>query len=482
MRLFNTLTRKVEEFNPSKGNEVRLYSCGPTVYNYPHIGNWRSFVFVDTLRRVLELNGFDVKHVMNITDVGHLTSDADEGRDKLETGAEREGKSVWEVAKHYTEAFIKGAKALNLLPPNVYSGPIGPYARATDFIDEQINIVKLLMDKGLAYKTKQAIYFDVSKLANYGELSGQKLADKELGARQDVVTDEAKRNPQDFALWFFIVGRFANHEMRWPSQWGEGFPGWHLECSAIAHATLGDPLDIHTGGVDHIGTHHPNEMAQTEAAFGHKLANFWLHNEFVLVDGQKMAKSLGNFITLDDIIRKGFDPLALRLLFLQAHYRSHMNFTWEALEGAQNRLQGLRAVSDLRWQPVNRRVDEITIADPIAVFDEYENRIRASLASDLDTPKSLAIISEMEAILSDSLLSKGQIDRFNNFMTFLDEVLGLDLSKSANITGVQQELIESREAARKDQDWERADEIRESLQKQGIEINDTQHGPIWSRV
>src|SRR3990167_2802970 len=481
MKLYNTLTRNVEAFKATKDNLVSLYTCGPTVYDYPHIGNWRSFIFDDTLRRVLELSGFEVKHVMNITDVGHLTSDGDEGQDKLEAGAKREGKSAKEVANFYSDVFVSGAKALTLFPPNGYGGPSGPYARATDFIEEQIEIVKLLLAKNFAYPTEQAIYFDISKLSSYGELSGQRLEDKEIGARDEVVTDTGKRRPQDFAVWFFTKGRFANHEMHWSSPWGEGFPGWHLECSAIIHATLGDPIDIHTGGVDHIGTHHPNEMAQTEAAFSNELARVWMHNEFVLVDGQKMAKSLGNFITLDEITKRGYHPLALRLLFLQAHYRRQMNFTWEALDGAQNRLKVLRGVADLRWQPISRRQGEITIADSVAVFDEYENRVRASLDSNLDTPKSLTVISEMEANLSDSLLGKDQIDRFNDFLRFLDHVFGLELSKSSNITDTQRELIESREAARRSQDWSRADEVRESLQKQGIEINDTPHGPIWSR-
>src|SRR3990167_7384806 len=371
-------------------------------------------------------------------------------------------------------------RAINALEPNTHSGD-EVYSRATKFVPQQIKMIEILLNKGFAYQTKQAIYFDVNKLASYGELTGQKLTDKEIGVRKDVVTDKNKHHPQDFAVWFFTVERFAHHDMHWDSPWGEGFPGWHLECSAIIHAILGDPIDIHTGGVDNIGTHHPNEMAQTEAAFSNELARVWMHNEFVLVNGQKMAKSLGNFITLDEITKRGYHPLALRLLFLQAHYRSQMNFTWEALDGAQNRLKVLRGVADLRWQPISRRQGEITIADSVAVFDEYENRVRASLDSNLDTPKSLTVISEMEANLSDSLLGKDQIDRFNDFLRFLDHVFGLELSKSSNITDTQRELIESREAARRSQDWSRADEVRESLQKQGIENNDTPHGPIWSR-
>ena len=474
MRLYNTLSRKVEQFKPLKDNVVTLYTCGPTVYDYAHIGNWRSFVFDDILRRALESNGYEVKHVMNITDVGHLTSDADEGRDKLEAGAEREGKSVWDVAKHYTNDFVKGAESLNLLPPNAYSGPIGPYARATDFIKQQIEIIKLLMDKGFAYQTQQAIYFDTTKLRSYGELSGQRLEEKEVGARDDVVTDSNKRHPQDFALWFFALGRFANHDMKWPSPWGDGFPGWHLECSAIAHATLGDPLDIHTGGVDHIGTHHPNEMAQTEAAYGHKLANFWLHNEFVLVEGQKMAKSLGNFIIIDDIIKKGYEPLALRLLFLQAHYRSQMNFTWDSLESARVFLKRLRAWADLVFQPELGHKSDI-----VGRYTKVLEQIKESVSDDLNTPQALAALSELS-----SEAEKTGVDTagLSALLGELDNIFGLSLSGREDIGTDTKGLIDERQKAREAKDWTRSDELRKQLADQGVEINDTPHGPVWNRV
>ncbi|MBX4197590.1 cysteine--tRNA ligase, partial [Candidatus Saccharibacteria bacterium] len=329
MKVYNTLSRQVEDFQPLRPDLVRLYTCGPTVYDYAHIGNLRAYVFNDTLRRVLEAADYQVKHVMNITDVGHLVSDEDEGEDKLERGAARDQKSVQEIAEFYIEAFEADIAQLNILPPNGYRGPHGPYALATDFIEQQVEIVKILIDKDFAYQTEQAIYFDVSKPQDYGKLTGQKLSDKEVAARAEVVTDAAKRHPQDFGLWFFRTGRFANHSLHWPSPWGDGFPGWHLECSAIIHATLGEPIDIHTGGVDHIGTHHTNEIAQTEAAFGIQLAKYWMHNEHLLVDNQKMSKSKGNYFRLQDIIDHDYEPLALRLLFLQSHYRSQMNFTWE---------------------------------------------------------------------------------------------------------------------------------------------------------
>jgi cysteinyl-tRNA synthetase len=462
MRFHNTLGRKTEDFKPI-GSEVKLYSCGPTVYSYYHIGNLRNAVFNDTLRRALEANGFRVKQVMNITDVGHLDSDADEGEDKLQSGAKRENKSVWQVADFYIDAFKKDMAKLNVLPPNGYESKAGPYARATDFIDQQINIIKILTEKGFAYQTEEAIYFDVAKLPSYGELSGQKLSDKEVGVREEVVTDTHKHNPQDFGLWFFITGRFANHEMRWPSQWGEGFPGWHLECSAIIHATLGEPIDVHTGGVDHIGTHHPNEMAQTEAAFGVKLAKFWLHNEHLHVDGQKMSKSQGNLFTLKDVIDKNFDPLALRLLYLQAHYRSKTNFTWQSLDAAAENLQNLRAWADMIHQSSNLEAGN---------EEGLVNDLKSALADDLNSPQGLAKLNEFSAKFAATPA----------LLKTLDSLLALDLSARPDISEGQKKLIRARDEARRAQDWPKADEIRKDLKKQSLELNDTQKGTVWSRL
>jgi cysteinyl-tRNA synthetase len=465
MRLFNTLGRQLQEFKPINDNEVRLYTCGPTVYDYTQLGNLRSFVFDDTLRRALEFVGYNVKHVMNITDVGHLASDMDEGEDKLEKGAAREGRTVWEIADSYIRSFKQDIVELNVLPPNGYSSNEDNYARATAFIPQQVELVQQLTDKGFAYQTEQAIYFDVSKLDDYGELSGQKLSDKEVGVRREVVSDPAKRNPQDFALWFFLTGRFANHSMHWPSPWGEGFPGWHLECSAIIHATLNDPIDIHTGGVDHIGTHHTNEMAQTEAAYGHKLANFWLHNEFLLVDNQRMGKSLGNFYTLKDIKERGFSPLALRLLFLQSHYRSQLNFTWQSLEAAGQNLASLTAWADLIHQ------DKLPVIENNA-SNSLLDEIKAGLEEDLNTARGLAAINEVvdKAAPTNELLQE------------LDRVFGLKLSGRPDITGEQKQIVAEREEARKASEWQRADEIRKQLEEQGIGIKDTPAGPVWYRV
>src|SRR3990167_8287848 len=384
MRLYNTLSKKVEDFQPSKDQIVTFYSCGPTVYDHQTIGNLRTYVLYDTLKRTLSVSGLDVRHVMNITDVGHLTSDADEGEDKLEKGAKTSGKTVWEVADEYTQEFKQNLRQLNIPEPKL--------AKATDYINQQVEMVKILLEKGYAYKTDQAIYFDVSKLSSYGKLTGQKLSEKEVGARTEVVIDKNKRHPQDFALWFFLVGRFANHEMKWPSPWGEGFPGWHLECSAIIHATLGDPIDIHSGAVDLIGTHHTNEIAQTEAAFNNGLANLWVHGEHLLVEGERTGKSLGNFYILEDVIRKGFDPLSLRLLFLQAHYRSQLNFTWESLAASQSFLRRLRAWADLSHQPKIRQ----------PVRSDLMNKVEDSLAGDINTAQALATISQQVDISAPS--------------------------------------------------------------------------------
>lgn len=474
MKLYNTLSRKAEEFKPANGKTVSLYTCGPTVYDYYHIGNLRNAVFNDTLRRTLELNNYDVKHVMNITDVGHLVSDEDEGEDKLEKGAVREGKTVWEVAENYTNAFKADMAAMNVLPPNAYknSKHHDNYARATDFIDEQIEMVKLLAGKGFAYQTKQAIYFDVTKLPNYGILTGQRLADKEVGARRDVVTDPEKQNPHDFAVWFFATGHFANHTMQWESPWGNGFPGWHLECSAIIHATLGDPIDIHTGGIDHIGTHHPNEMAQTEAAFGHPLARFWVHNEFILVDGAKMSKSKHNSFTLKDVTDRGFDPLALRLLYLQAHYRTELNFSWENLEAAQNALENFYEWADLQFQSFKSEKLKTNYQEAVVAF-------KRELSDDLKTPAALACLNGMTNRVDELGIDSEAIA---NAIPVLESYLGLHLDKRADITKVQSELFKFREEARGKKDWTKSDQLRDQLKEQGIGVRDTDQSQIWYRI
>ncbi len=453
MKLYNTLTRSKQEFVPIKAGQVSLYTCGPTVYDDLQIGNWRNQVFNDLLTRTLRNTGLKVNRVMNITNVGHLVSDGDEGEDKLEKGAKREGKSVWQIAEHYTDAYYRDLKLLNIQLPNTV-------IKATDAIKSQIDLIKILIDKDFAYPAKQAIYFDVGRLADYGKLSSQNLADKEVGARKEVVTDPEKRHPQDFALWFFTVGHYSDHEMRWPSPWGDGFPGWHLECSAIIHQSLGEPIDIHTGGVDHIGTHHTNEIAQSEAAYGKRLANFWLHNEFLLIDGQRMGKSLGNFITLNDVIKHNIDPLALRMLYLQAHYRSQQNFTWEALGAANNLLSNLRAWADLSFQIKTNE------------YDEQYKQFVAAMEDDLNTPKALVILSQLVTLAdapSSDLLEK------------LDSYLGLELSLRKDITAEQKQVISERQIARESGDFIKSDKLRDELLQDGLEVDDIPSGSRWRR-
>jgi cysteinyl-tRNA synthetase len=463
MKLYNTLTRQKQPLQPLKPGHITLYTCGPTVYHYYHIGNLRNAVFNDTLKRVLKLNDYRVDHIMNITDVGHLSSDADEGDDKLQSRADEEGKTVWEVADYYTQAFKSDMVAMNVLPPV-------RYVKATATIDRQIEMMQTLLDKGFAYVSEQAVYFDVTKLDDYGKLTGQRLDQKEVGARSEVITDSEKRHPADFALWFFTVGHFADHTMRWPSPWGEGFPGWHLECSAIIEAELGITIDIHTGGVDHIGTHHTNEIAQSEAAHdGAPLAHYWLHNEHLMVDGTKMSKSLGNTYRLADVIERGFSPMALRLLYLQSHYRSQQNFTWEALQASTNYLSRLQAWSDAQFQNGGTLSDQ--------VFAGAEAAIKSALNDDLNTPQALAALNELIDLMErDNLLPTPEQ------VAWADEWLGLQLSQRQDLSTEQKAVLTEREAARKAKDYAAADKARDNLRAEGIEIEDTASGPRWRRL
>jgi len=469
IRLYNSLGRKVEEFTPINRGEVRLYTCGPTVYDYMHIGNLRKFIFDDTLKRMLISQDLTVNHVMNVTDVGHLVSDADEGEDKLEKGARKSGKTVWDVAQFYLDAFVADMKLVNVLDPS-------QLIRATDAIKQQIKMVKVLLDKDFAYITNEAIYFDVSKLPDYGVLSGQKLADKQVGVRDEVVTKTSKRNPQDFAVWFFTVGHFADHQMRWESPWGEGFPGWHLECSAIIEQSLGNTIDIHTGGIDNLGTHHVNEMAQSEAAHdGEALANYWMHVLHLHVDDTKMSKSLGNFYTLEQLTEKGYSPLAFRLLMLQAHYRSELNFTFAGLRAAQTRLGDLYGWASLQFDTRNINND----AYPSKQLNQGLADIKAALADDLATPKALSILSGM--IDATPGVSKQHWVHFIGILEELDKLFGLKLADQKDITDEQKQQIVEREEAKKAGTFKKADDIRDALLKQNIELLDTPYGTRWKR-
>ena len=464
LKLYNTLTRKKEVFKPIRKDGVGLYTCGPTVYNYAHIGNLRTYVFEDILRRTLEYAGYKVKHVMNITDVGHLTSDADLGEDKLEKGARREKRSVWDIAKFYTNAFLKDVARLNIKKAN-------RLVPATSAIKEQIKIIKDLFRKGLAYETEQAVYFDVSKFKNYTKLSTQKLSQKISGARAEVVVDSEKRSPYDFALWFKTVGRFYNHVMRWPSPWGTGFPGWHIECSAISAKYLGQPFDIHTGGADHINVHHTNEIAQSEGACAKPLARFWMHGEFLLIDHAKMAKSGKDFITLETLIKKKFNPLAFRYLVLTSHYRSKLNFTWGSLEAGQNSLERLQDfIRNLKATKNQKKK-----AKPLNAF--YKN-FSGMIGDDLDTPQALAV---MWSIIHGYHKNPRRYDpkELLGLLYDFDRVLGLGLKqiKPEKIPAKVLGLVKKRENLRQASRWQDADAVREKIKGLGYTVEDTPRGP-----
>ena len=469
IRVYNSLGRTVQEFTPINASEVSLYTCGPTVYDYMHIGNLRKFVFDDTLKRMLLSQGLTVNHVMNITDVGHLVSDGDEGQDKLEKGAEKDGKSVWDVAQFYLDAFNTDMRLVNVIEPK-------QLIRATDALDSQITMIKQLLNKDYAYITDEAIYFDVSKLESYGELSGQSLEDKQVGARDEVVTENSKRSPQDFAVWFFTVGHFADHQMHWSSPWGEGFPGWHLECSAIIEQSLGNTIDIHTGGIDNLGTHHVNEMAQSEAAHdGAPLANYWMHVLHLHVDGTKMSKSLGNFYTLEELTEKGYSPLAFRLMVIQAHYRSELNFTWASLRAAQTRLVELYGWACLQFDDRKLLVDSYKPKE----VDAKVKEIVEALADDLATPKAMSIISALMDITAG--VPAKHHEHFVSTLNKLDELFGLNIADQKDVSQEVKDLIAEREVAKKAGTFKKADDIRAQLVKQGIELLDTPQGTRWKR-
>lgn len=468
MKLYNTLTKKVEEIKPSKTSEVTFYSCGPTVYDYPHIGNWYTFIRYDMVVRALRASGLNVNWVMNITDVGHLTSDADEGEDKLEKGARREGQTAWEVAKKYTDYFEEGLHRLNINQPT-------KLPRATDHIKEQIQLVEQLEEKGYTYIIDDGVYFDTSKVKDYGKLAHLDLKGLKAGAR--VEQNPQKKQPFDFALWKFSPSG-EKRDMEWDSPWGKGFPGWHLECSAMSMKYLGETLDIHGGGIDHIPVHHTNEIAQSESATGKQFTKYWFHSNFNLVDGKKMAKSLGNFFTLEDVEKKGFDLMAFRLLVLQSHYQTEAHFSWKNLEAAQNRLSELRAWADLRHQPT---IDEM----PQELDDLWGKTLATMttcLENDLDTPGALASLSNLVNYMFQHAIPRKNGKNAGTALATIDKLLGLKLDDHPDINEEQKELLKQRQKARDEKDFNKSDEIRDKLKQQGIEVDDTKFGQRWSRI
>ncbi|HMS50191.1 MAG TPA: cysteine--tRNA ligase [Candidatus Saccharibacteria bacterium] len=461
MRLYDTMARSLREFTPKNKDSVGLYTCGPTVYDYPHLGNWTGYVYWDVLVRTLTNAGYDVNWFMNITDVGHLTSDADEGEDKLEKGARREGKTAWQVAEFYTEDFLQGLKLLNIIVPKEH------LIKATDHIPEQIQLVTQLEEKGYTYKTDDGVYFDTTKLDDYGKLARLDIAGLQAGTRVGI---GQKRSITDFALWKFSPAN-QKRDMEWDSPWGKGFPGWHLECSAMAMKYLGQTLDIHAGGIDHIPVHHTNEIAQSEAATKQPFANYWLHNNHLLINDGKISKSEGNGITLQDIQKRGYPARVFRLFVLQSHFRTQSNFSWDLLEAAQQRLEGLQAFADLRFQqqPHAIRLDES--------IENTRQLLQNALENDLNTPKALALLSGLEDAASNGLHAKN----FDSFIEWLDTLLGLDLTKSVDISSEQKDLIIAREKARDNKDFAQSDQLRQELSNQGILVRDTKNGSIWSR-
>lgn len=454
LHLYNTASRSIEEFVPLNAPTVTMYACGITVNNYTHLGHMRKYIGDDILKRTLILLGYEVNHVMNITDVGHLTDDGDTGEDKLEKGAIKEGKTPWEIAEFYTEYFHKSMQAVHVLPPRVES-------KATSHIPQMIALVEKLIAKGFAYETDQAIYFDVSKDIEYGKLSRQKQEDKEVGVRDEIVVDPGKRSPADFSLWFKRVGHFADHAMYWPSPWGDGFPGWHIECSAMSMHYLGETIDIHTGGIEHIPVHHENEIAQSECATGHDFVRYWVHYEMLLVNGEKMSKSKENFYTVDDIVKRSINPLAMRLVTMQTSYRKPLSFSWETLETADIALKKLQKFA--AKQPF--------VGD---IVPSYRDAFIDALSDDMNTAKALAVVWEL---LNDSAIENK--DKWATLLIF-DTVLGLDLARVAKIVITPEVLAiaKKRDEARANKDYALSDKIRAQLETFGYDVIDTPEGTV----
>lgn len=469
MRLYNTLSREIEEFVPVEPGKVGMYTCGPTVYHYAHIGNLKTYIQEDILQKTLEYIGYDVKRVMNVTDVGHLESDADDGEDKMLKGAIRENKTVWEIADFYTNAFFEDCKKLNIKYPTIV-------AKATDHIDDYIHMIRVLEEKGYTYFANGNVYFDISKFPDYTKLSRMNLDELQIAAREDVTQDHNKKNPQDFVLWF-TKSKFENQAMKWDSPWGVGYPGWHMECSAIALKFLGERLDIHCGGVDHIPVHHTNEIAQTESYTSKKWVNYWCHMEFLLDNTGKMSKSKGEFLTLSLLERKGFDPLVYRFFVMNSHYRKQLVFSYESLEMSKIAYEKLR----------NRTVSIKKSANPNDTVDNdkirpYLERFKGHLEDDLNVSNAITVLHEV--IKEESLNNNEKLHLIESF----DTVLSLDLlkeMKQEEFTPDEVQFIEEKIAQRKEakkaKDFALADKIRDELSQMGIIIEDTREGVKYRR-
>jgi len=463
--IYNTLSREKEKFIPIENENVGMYTCGPTVYNYAHIGNLRTYIFEDVLKKSLKYLDYKVNHVMNITDVGHLQSDADEGEDKMQLGAERENKTVWEIARFYEEAFFEDCRKLNIEKPTIIS-------RATEHIEEMINLIKVLEEKGYTYISNGNVYFEIDKFNDYNKLANLSIEELEAGSRVEV--DANKKNPLDFVLWF-TNSKFKNQIMQWDSPWGRGFPGWHVECSAMSIKYLGERIDIHCGGIDHIPVHHTNEIAQSEGALGHKWVNYWMHGEFLVLDGEKMSKSKGDFLTISRIEDYGFNALDYRYFCLQSRYRKQLVFSFEALQDAKNSYKKLKS----KISSIVKSVKDTDIIDYIKI-NSYKKKFAEQISDDLNMPNAFTILSEV--IKDSNLTNKEKYYLIEDF----DKVLSLNFlveDYNRNNLDIDEEyvnkLIAERNQARKNKNWAAADEIRDKLIKINVEIVDSKEGTTW---
>ena len=455
---YNTLTKNKELFKSIESGKAKIYSCGPTVYKDATIGNMRTNLFQDTLRRVLRYNGYELKHVMNITDVGHLVSDGDEGEDKMLKSAREEHKSPIEIAEHYTKLFFKDLERLNIETPEIV-------CKATEHIKEMLEMVKKIMERGYAYETSTAIYFDVSKLDEYGILSGINLREQKAGARVEV--DPEKRNPYDFALW---IKAPENHLMKWDSPWGPSYPGWHIECSAMSTKYLGEVFDIHTGGIDLIPTHHENEIAQSKGACGKIPAHYWMHGEYLLINGGKMSKSLGNVYLVDDIINRGYDPLVYRLFNFSCHYKGKLNFTWDGIESASTSLNRLR-------EGYQKHLNGTDIVSE-DVINDMENRFHQAINDDLNMPLAMSVVWEAVKYPEKSPKIAQLLEKF-------DTVLGIKIAEKKEEQQIPQEvldLVEQRKVARSEKNWAESDRLRDLIIEKGYNVKDTKEGVEVSKL
>ena len=451
---YNTLTRKKEKFIPIDSKEVKIYSCGPTVYKDATIGNMRTNIFQDILRRTLEYNGYKVKQAMNLTDVGHLVSDGDEGEDKMIKSAKEEHKTPQEIAEHYTKAFFEDLKALNIQMPEII-------CKATDHIQDMINYVQKLMEKGYAYETSTAIYFDVSKLDKYPVLSNLDVEKQKAGAR--VKVDPEKHNPYDFALW---IKAPANHIMKWDSPWGPSYPGWHIECSAMGQKYLGEQFDIHTGGIDLIPTHHENEIAQSKGMCGKIPARYWMHGEYLLINGGKMSKSLGNVYLIKDIAERGYNPLVYRLFTYTSHYRNKLNFTWEAIESTAKSYNRLKSGYQAHLNG-SEQIEE-------SIIDDYAQRFNSAINDDLNMPLAMSVVWEV-------IRSEKKSPKLAELLLKFDTVMGLKINEenkeqAEEIPEEILKLAEERKTARENKNWQESDRLRDLINEKGYEIKDTPEG------